>query len=119
MNYFDNKIKILESQYREHYSYIIKYFYKEKRKYFEDNSFNYNICPPDIRVNSIVAHYNSTIKKYFGEKKETNWIIFMNFIKSEIQIIIDKLSKNENKNVIYYSKYTKFGSEIYNNKKNQ
>jgi len=86
MTYFDNKIKILESQYGDHYSHIIKYFYTEKRKYFEDNSFNYNMCPPDVRSNSIIEHYNSNIKKYFGEKKETNWIIFMNFIKTEIQI---------------------------------
>ena len=117
MTYFDNKIKILESQYGDHYSHIIKYFYTEKRKYFEDNSFNYNMCPPDVRSNSIIEHYNSNIKKYFGEKKETNWIIFMNFIKTEIQNIIYKLSKNENKNIKYYSKYTKFGNKKYNNNK--
>ena len=44
------------------------YFYDNKIKYFEDNSYNYNIFPKDIRSNSILERYNKTIKSELGEK---------------------------------------------------
>lgn len=38
----------------------------------------------------------------------------MIYINKEILRIIDKLSKNENKNILYYSKYTKFKKRKFN-----
>jgi len=39
----------------------------------------------------------------------------MTFIKNEIKYIIDKLSTNPNKNILYHSKYTKFTIDKYDN----
>ena len=39
----------------------------------------------------------------------------MTFIKNEIKYIIDKLSSNPNKNILYHSKYTKFTIDKYDN----
>ncbi len=45
-------------------------FLSRRRKYFEDNSFNYKICPPDASSNLKLEHYNAKYKKYFGKKKQ-------------------------------------------------
>ena len=45
-------------------------------------------------------------------------MIFLNFINKEIIRINEILSKNENINVLFNSKTTKFGKEKYNNKIN-
>mgnify|MGYP007070125749 FL=1 len=42
-------------------------------------------------------------------------VIFLNFINNEINRINEQLSKNENINVLYNSKLTKFGTEKYTN----
>ena len=41
---------------------ISGYFYHNKIKFFENNSYNYNIFPKDIRSNSILERYNKTKK---------------------------------------------------------
>ena len=94
------------------------YFYDNKIKYFEDNSYNYNIFPKDIRSNSILERYNKTIKSELGEKRTCNWVVFLNFINRELERINTILSKNENINVLYQMKYSKFGIEKYANKNN-
>lgn len=45
----------------------------------------------------------------------------MKFINSEISNITDKLSDNENKNILSYEKFTKFGKNkfVNDNNKNQ
>ena len=84
-------------------------------KYFKDDSYNYNKFPKDIRANSILERYNKTVKKDLGTKRTCNWVIFLNFINNEINRINEQLSKNENINVLYNSKLTKFGTEKYSN----
>ena len=110
-----NKLDILSKQYPYYYNMINGYFKETKLKYFKDGSFNYNKFPKDIRANSILERYNKTVKKDLGTKRTCNWVIFLNFINNEINRINEQLSKNENINVLYNSKLTKFGTEKYTN----
>ena len=81
--------------------------------YFKDESYNYQKFPKDIRSNSILERYNKTIKIELGQKRTCNWVVFLNFINNEITRINQILAKNENINILYKSKYTKFGIEKY------
>ena len=118
INYLKNKLDLFSKQYPLYSNMIKGYFYDNKIKYFEDNSYNYNIFPKDIRSNSILERYNKTIKSELGEKRTCNWVVFLNFINRELERINTNLSKNENINVLYQMKYTKFGIEKYANKNN-
>ena len=113
LEYLMNKINILSLQYPMYYNIIKGYFIETKLNYFKDESFNYNKFPKDIRSNSILERYNKTIKAELGEKRTCNWVIFLNFINKEINRINELLNKNENLNVLYNSKNTKFGKEKY------
>ena len=53
-----------------------------------------------------------------GEKRTYNWVVFLNFINRELERINNILSKNENINVLYQMKYTKFGRDKFSNKGN-
>ena len=48
-----------------------------------------------------------------GAKRSCNWVVFLNFINREILRVSDILAKNENINILYESKTTKFGKEKY------
>ena len=87
------------------------YFLDIKLKYFKDGSYNYNNFPKDIISNSILERYNKTVKSSLGAKQTCNLVIFINFTNNEINRIDEELSKNENVNVLYESKNTKFGLE--------
>ena len=86
-----------------------------KLKYFEDGSYDYSKFPNDIRSNSILERYNKIIKTNLGDKRTCNWVKFMNFINNEILRINELLNKNENINIAYMKKKTKFGLGKYNN----
>ena len=118
IKYLKTKLDIISRQYPIYTNMINGYFYDNKIKYFEDNSYNYNIFPKDIRSNSILERYNKTIKIELGEKRTCNWVIFLNFINRELERINKILSKNENINVLYQRKFTKFGIEKFVNKDN-
>ena len=47
-----------------------------KRCYFEEGIYNYNLIPLDIRSNSYIERYKKEIKDILGDKKENNWIYF-------------------------------------------
>jgi hypothetical protein len=94
---------------------ITQYFLDVKIKYFQDGSYNYNKFPKDIRSNSILERYNKIVKSSLGVKRNCNWVVFLNFINNELIRINDLLAKNENKNVLYESKHTKFSLEKCNN----
>ena len=115
INYLKNKLDLFSKRYPLYSNMIKGYFYDNKIKYFEDNSYNYNIFPKDIRSNSILERYNKTIKSELGEKRTCNWVVFLNFINRELERINTNLSKNQNINVLYQMKYTKFGIEKYAN----
>ena len=68
-----------------------------------------------ILDHSILEKYNKIVKSSLGVKRNCNWVIFLNFINNELIRINNLLAKNENKNVFYESKYTKFSLEKYNN----
>ena len=111
---YDRILSNLSNYNKKCYNFIYNYFDKNKKNGFINNSYNYNNIPIDVKSNSILERYNLSIKKYFGNKRECSWINFMNFINTEIEENVSKLSKNENKNILYYSKYTKFKEKKYN-----
>ena len=91
------------------------YFIETKFHYFKDNSFNYNKFSKDIRSNSILERYTKTIKKELGEKCACNCVVFTDFINNELSRINEILTKNENVNILYNIKMTKFGKNKYVN----
>ena len=111
IGYIKEQVNLIILQYPEYYRNLCSYFLEAKLKYFEDGSYNYNSFPKDIRSNSILERYNRTIKNYFGEKRTCNWVVFLNFINNEILRINEILGKNENINILYAQKQTKFGKE--------
>ena len=50
-----------------------------------------------------------------GEKRTCNWVVFLNFINNEILRINELLGKNENINILFAEKHTKFGKEKFSN----
>ena len=113
MNYLTNQLEILSNQYPLYNNFIKGIFTERKLNYFKDESYNYQKFPKDIRSNSILERYNKTIKIELGQKRTCNWVVFLNFINKEITRINQILAKNENINILYKSKYTKFGIEKY------
>ena len=109
------KLDILAKQYPLYYNLINSYFKDTKIKYFRDDSYNYNKFPKDIRANSVLERYNKIVKRDLGEKRTCNWVIFLNFINNEIDRINKELIENQNVNVLYNMKTTKFGLDKYNN----
>ena len=114
MEILKEKLNIILVQYPEYYNYIVKYFIESKLKYFRDGNYDYSKFPPDIRSNSILERYNKLVKTELGEKRTCNWVVFMNFINKEIDRINGILGKNENINVLYSKKNTKFGTKKFN-----
>ena len=106
-----SQINIILLQYPKFYTNLCTYFLDTKLKYFEDGSYNYSKFPKDIRSNSVLERYNRTIKQFLGEKRTCNWVVFLNFINNEILRINEMLGKNENINILFAQKQTKFGKE--------
>ena len=116
MNYFDREIKNIKEQYPPYYKALIFHFEMNKRKYFIEGNYNYNLIPLDIRANSYLERYNKEIKDYLGEKKFYNWVVFLKVINNEIIRFKNILISNKNKNVRYYCKNSKFGTMKYTEK---
>ena len=57
IKYLKTKLDIISKQYPIYTNMINGYFYDNKIKFFENNSYNYNIFPKDIRSNSILERY--------------------------------------------------------------
>ena len=115
IEYLKDQVNLIISQYPECYNNLCSYFLETKLKYFEDGSYDYNKFPKDIRSNSVLERYNRTIKNYLGEKRTCNWVVFLNFINNEILRINEVLGKNENVNILFAEKNTKFGMEKFTN----
>ena len=114
MDSFDKEIDNIKRQYNKHYLCLINYFVENKRCYFKEGIYNYNLIPLDIRSNSFIQRYNKEIKDILGDKKETNLIYFLGFINSEIIRIKNKLITEHNKNVRFNAKKRKFKEYKYN-----
>ena len=104
MKIFEDIISKLIKEYKEDYYVLIDYFVTNKKQYFIEGNYNYNLIPNDIRSNSYLERYNKEIKNYLGEKKEVNWFVFISFIKNEINRLKNILISNQNKNIRFYSK---------------
>ena len=115
IQYVRDQIKLIISQYPECYKNLCIYFLDSKLQYFEDGSYDYNSFPKDIRSNSVLERYNRNIKSYLGEKRTCNWVVFLNFINNEIIRINNLLGKNENINILFAEKTTKFGKDKFDN----
>jgi hypothetical protein len=68
INYLKNKLDLFSKQYPLYSNMIKGYFYDNKIKYFEDNSYNYNIFPKDIRSKSILERYNKNVATLYFSK---------------------------------------------------
>ena len=113
IKYVKEKINIMSLQYPKYYNLLTNYLLTTKMKYFIDGCYNYDLFPKDIRSNSILERYNKTVKDRLGEKRQCNWVIFLNFINEKIIRIKNLLGKNENINILNNMKKTKFGLEKY------
>ena len=80
--------------------------------------YNYSIIPDDCRSNSFLENYNRYINliQRLGKKRIINWFNFISFIKEESKRSLDKLSINDNFNINYKLKKTKFKNKFYNDK---
>ena len=65
------------------YGNFLNSFLENNLEYFISWELNYNKFPKIVRSNSILENYNGVVKRELGKKKETNFINFLNFIKSE------------------------------------
>ena len=74
---------------------------KEKLKYFEDNSLNYDLVPVNFRTHNFLENYNRYIKLKLGEKRIINWINFLHFIKEERERSLNKLINYGNYDIYY------------------
>lgn len=115
MDIFNMLINNIIEEHSEYADYINKYFIINKKKYFEDESYNYCLIPVDCRTNSNIEIYNRYIKTNLGKKKALTWINFINFIKKEALRFEDMNNSNMNSNIKFKSKYSKFSINKYKN----
>ena len=99
MNYVKQKLENINTKYTKYQNFINNYFIKEKLKYFEDNSLNYDLVPEKFRINNFLENYNRFIKTKLGEKRIINWINFLHFIKEESERSLNKLINNESNEI--------------------
>ena len=88
---FEKECKTLSEIFPDHSNFINNYFLENKRKYFQDQSLNYNLVPKDCRTNNFLENYNGYIKSKLGKHRIINWVNFLNFIKDESDRNINKL----------------------------
>ena len=86
---------------------------KNKLKFFISGEINYRLLPLDCRTNSSLENYNKIMKESLGKNRYIHWINYINFINSESTRIKNKIYKNLNQNIVYNSKFTKFGLNKY------
>jgi hypothetical protein len=78
MNYVKQKLENIITKYTKYQNFINNYFIKEKLKYFEDNSLNYDLVPEKFRTNNFLENYNLFIKTKLCEKR----IILSTFVEA-------------------------------------
>lgn len=96
---FEKECKSLSELFPDHSNFINNYFLENKKKYFEDQSLNYNLIPKDCRTNNFLENYNGYIKSKLGKHRIINWVNFLNFIKDESDRNITKLYDATTKNL--------------------
>ena len=90
IDYINKKLKEYIRKYPIYENFINNYFIKEKFKYFEDNSLNYDLVPFNFRTNNFLENYSRYIKLKLGEKRIINWINFLHFRKEESERSLNK-----------------------------
>ena len=82
----------------------------------ETNGVIYRLAKICLDYNGNMNYFDREIKDYLGEKKFYNWVVFLKFINNEIIRFKNILINNQNKNVRYYCKNSKFGTMKYTEK---
>ena len=108
IKYLDNYINNIKAKYNIFDNILNNYSIKYKRKYFLSGEYNYNELPPDCQSNRYLENYNLYMKQKLGKKFNLSWQKFINFIKSESKRTREKLTINADKNIKFYSKFSKF-----------
>ena len=113
IEYVKTKINNIKEKYSNYINFIDNYFMKNKLKFFISGEINYRLLPLDCRTNSSLENYNKIMKESLGKNRYIHWINYINFINSESTRIKNKIYKNLNQNIVYNSKFTKFGLNKY------
>lgn len=100
---FINDIKETEPEFQNHI--LLK-----KKKYFEEQSYNYDLLSDDCRSNSSLEAYNKNIKDYLCKKHGLPSINFISFIRNEALKIETNNNANINMNIRFKYKKSKFKS---------
>ena len=103
----------LKEKYPKYNNFIENYFCKTKLKHFLSNEYNYSLIPEDCRSISYLENYNKIMKESLGKSRYIHWINFIHFLKSESTRIKMKIYNNCNANILYKSKFSKFGIKKY------
>ena len=114
---FEELINQIIIKYPSFILFINNYFLKYKKKYFLDNSYNYNLLSEDCRSNSSLECYNKYIKNNLGKKHGLSWLNFITFIRNEANRIEKINNDNINANIKFKAKYSKFNTNKYTEKK--
>ena len=69
MKNFKGIISKLIKEFKVDYYALIDYFVTNKKQFFIEGNYNYNLIPNDISSNSYLERYHKEIKNYLGEKK--------------------------------------------------
>ena len=68
MEKFNELIDEIIDKHPDYENFISDYFIKNKKTYFEDSSYNYQIIPYECRSNSALENYNKYLKNNLGKK---------------------------------------------------
>lgn len=115
---FDDICNEIITEYPLYTNFINNYFINIKRIYFLNGAYDYYNIPNDCKSNSFLENYNKYLKEKLGRKRIINWFTFLNFLKEESSRSIEKLINEDNYNIDFNLKKTKF-EDKYNDKLNK
>ena len=98
MNKFNDLINKIIDSHPDYEEFITDYFIKNKKIYFQDGTYNYNLLPFDCRTNNSLESYNKYLKINLGNKNSLCWMNFINFIKQDIEKNTEKIISSGNIN---------------------
>ena len=100
INLINNKLNQLIQNYPRFEHIIENYFKVNKLPYFINGDYNYNDLPIDCRSNSYLENYNLYMKQNLGRKYKLRWDTLLKFLNEKFEIIRNKLTRNNEVNVL-------------------